>query len=163
MNNRQLSWTRKYNNNHFILTSSAYFRQICPCLLWLRIIMNLWMWIFLVGTILVTTRIEGIFNPRPYPSNPSNNHGNYYNNSYEKFNKMPSKFDSSVKEFMNSQKNFNTLLEENCLKLMIWLATLIEFLLRFILWRLDLFLLSMISMSLSKHENFHWWVQGKNR
>ena len=34
--------------------------MICPCLLWLRIIMNLWMWILLVGTILVTTRIEVI-------------------------------------------------------------------------------------------------------
>ena len=27
MNNRQLSWTRKYNNNHFIITSRAYFQQ----------------------------------------------------------------------------------------------------------------------------------------
>ena len=28
MNNRQLSWTRKYNNNHFIIVSRAYFQQI---------------------------------------------------------------------------------------------------------------------------------------
>ena len=27
MNNRQLSWTRKYNNNHFIIASRAYFQQ----------------------------------------------------------------------------------------------------------------------------------------
>ena len=27
MNNRQLSWTRKYNNNHFIIASRSYFQQ----------------------------------------------------------------------------------------------------------------------------------------
>ena len=27
LNNRQLSWTRKYNNNHFIIASRAYFQQ----------------------------------------------------------------------------------------------------------------------------------------
>ena len=59
---------------------------------------------------------RGNFNPRPYPSNPSNNYGNSYNNSYGNFNKMPSEFESSVKEFMNSQKNFNALLEEKLLK-----------------------------------------------
>ena len=58
----------------------------------------------------------GNFNPRPYPSNPSNNYGNSYNNSYGNFNKMPSDFEISVKEFMNSQKNFNALLEEKLLK-----------------------------------------------
>ena len=45
---------------------------------------------------------RGNFNPRPYPSNPSNNYGNSYNNSYGNFSKMPSEFESSVKEFMNS-------------------------------------------------------------
>ena len=58
---------------------------------------------------------RGNFNPRPYPSNPSNNYGNSYN-SYGNFNKMPSEFESSVKEFMNSQKNFSALLEEKLLK-----------------------------------------------
>ena len=53
---------------------------------------------------------RGIFNPRPFPSNSSNNYGNSYNNSYGNFNKMPSDFENSVKEFMISQKNFNTLL-----------------------------------------------------
>ena len=28
MNNRQLSWTKKYNNNHFIIASRAYFQQL---------------------------------------------------------------------------------------------------------------------------------------
>ena len=55
---------------------------------------------------------RGNFNPRPFPSNSSNNYGNSYNNSYGKFNKMPSEFETSVKEFMNSQKNFNAFLEE---------------------------------------------------
>ena len=39
----------------------------------------------------------GNFNPRPYPSNSSNNYGNYYNNSYGNYNKMPSGFANSVK------------------------------------------------------------------
>ena len=59
---------------------------------------------------------RGNFNPRPYPSNSSNNYGNSYNNSYGNFNKMPSDFENSVKEFMISQKNFNALLEEKLLK-----------------------------------------------
>ena len=59
---------------------------------------------------------RGNFNPRPYPSNPSNNYGNSYNNSYGNYNKMPSEFENSVKEFMNSQKNCNALLEEKLLK-----------------------------------------------
>ena len=39
---------------------------------------------------------RGNFNPRPYPSNPSNNDGNSYNNSNGNFTKMPSEFESSV-------------------------------------------------------------------
>ena len=31
MNNRQLSWTSKYNNNHFIIASRAYFQQSPTC------------------------------------------------------------------------------------------------------------------------------------
>ena len=42
---------------------------------------------------------RGNFNPRPFPSNSSNNYGNSYNNSYGNFNKMPSEFENSVKEF----------------------------------------------------------------
>ena len=70
---------------------------------------------------------RGNFNPRPYPSNPSNNYGNSYKNSYGNYNKMPSEFENSVKEFMNLQKNLMLCLKRNCLKLMIWLGTLIDF------------------------------------
>ena len=35
---------------------------------------------------------RGNFNPRPYPSNPSNNYGNSYNNSYGSYNKTTSYF-----------------------------------------------------------------------
>ena len=93
---------------------------------------------------------RGNFNTRPFPSNSSNHYGNSYNNSYGNFNKMPSDFENSGKEFMISQKNFNVVLEQNCSKLMIWLGTLIDFRLMLILLNLDLLLLSMISMSLSK-------------
>ena len=60
---------------------------------------------------------RGNLNPKPYPSNPSNNYGNSYNNSYGNYNKMPSEFETSVKEFMISQKNFNALLEEKLPKI----------------------------------------------
>ena len=40
---------------------------------------------------------RGNFNPRPYPSKPSNNYGNSYNNSYGNNNKMPSDFESNIK------------------------------------------------------------------
>src|SRR6187399_3527093 len=52
---------------------------------------------------------RGNFNPRPFPSNSSNNYGNSYNNSYGK---MSSEFETSVKEFMISQKNFNAMLKK---------------------------------------------------
>ena len=93
---------------------------------------------------------RGNFNSRPFPSNCSNNYSNSYNNSYGNFNNMPSDFEISVKEFMSSQKNFNAFIEENFSRLMIWLGTLIDFRLMLILLKLDLLLLSMISMSLSK-------------
>ena len=59
---------------------------------------------------------RGNFNPRPLPSNPYNNYGNYYNNSYGNFNNMPSDFEMSVKEFMSLQNNINALIEEKFLK-----------------------------------------------
>ena len=59
---------------------------------------------------------RGNFNPRPYPSNPSNNYGNSYNNSYGNYNKMPSEFENSVKEFMNPQRILMLCLKRNCLK-----------------------------------------------
>ena len=60
---------------------------------------------------------RGNFNPRPYPSNSSNNYGNSYNNYYGNYNKIPSEFENSVKEFISSQKNFNALIEEKLLKI----------------------------------------------
>ena len=65
----------------------------------------------------VNNAYRGNFNSRPFPSNSSNNYGNYYNNSNGNFNNMPSDFETSVKEFMNSQKNFSALLEEKLLKI----------------------------------------------
>ena len=76
---------------------------------------------------------RGNFNPRPYPSNPSNNYGNSYNNSYGNYNKMPSDFESNIKEFISLQKNFNAMIEEKSLKIDDLLGTLIEFLLMLIL------------------------------
>ena len=76
---------------------------------------------------------RGNFNSRSFPSNSSNNYGKSYNNSYGNYNKMPSDFESNIKEFITSQKNFNALMEKNCLRLMSWLGTLIEFLLMMIL------------------------------
>ena len=60
---------------------------------------------------------RGNFNPRPFPSNSSNNYGNSYNNSYGNYNNMPSEFENSVKEFISSQNNFNALIEEKLLKI----------------------------------------------
>ena len=90
---------------------------------------------------------RGNFNPRPYPSNPSNNYGNSYNNSYGNFNKMPSEFESSVKEFMNSQKNFNALLEEKLLKVDDLARNIDRIYLEIDSLKLRSILLSMISMS----------------
>ena len=59
----------------------------------------------------------GNFNPRPYPSNSSNNYGNSYNNSYGNNNKIPFDFESSIKEFISSQKSFNALIEEKLSKI----------------------------------------------
>ena len=60
---------------------------------------------------------RGNFNPRPFPSNSSNNYGNSYNNSYGNYNNMPSDFESSIKELITSQKSFNALIEEKLLKI----------------------------------------------
>ena len=76
---------------------------------------------------------RGNFNPRPYPSNPSNNYGNSYNNSYGNYNNMPSDFESNIKQFITLQKKLMLWLKKNCLRLMIWLGTLIELLLMLIL------------------------------
>ena len=49
---------------------------------------------------------RGNFNPRPFPSNSSNNYGNSYNNSYGNYNNMPSDLENNFKEFISSQKEF---------------------------------------------------------
>jgi hypothetical protein len=40
---------------------------------------------------------RGNFNPRPFPSNSSNNYGNSYNNPYGNYNKMPSDLENNIK------------------------------------------------------------------
>ena len=40
---------------------------------------------------------RGNFNPRPFPSNSSNNFGNYYNNSYGNYNNIPSDLENNIK------------------------------------------------------------------
>ena len=75
----------------------------------------------------------GNFNPRPFPSNSSNNYGNSYDNSYGNYNKIPSDFESNIKEFISLQKSFNALIEEKLSKIDELLGTWIEFLLMLIL------------------------------
>ena len=60
---------------------------------------------------------RGNFNPRAFPNNFSNNYGNSYKSSYGNYNKMPSDIENNIKEFISSQKNFNTMVEENLLKI----------------------------------------------
>ena len=50
MNNRQLSWTRKYNNNHFIIASRAYFQQSPTCTR-VNNLVHITMWLTLTGHI----------------------------------------------------------------------------------------------------------------
>ena len=76
---------------------------------------------------------RGNFNSRSFPSNSSNNYGNPHNNSYGNFNKMPSDFETSVKEFIICRRISMLCLKKNCLRLMSWLGTWIEFLLMLIL------------------------------
>ena len=60
---------------------------------------------------------RGNFNPRPFPSNSSNNYGNPYNNSCGNYNKMPSDLENNIKYFTNSPKVFNAMVEEKLLKI----------------------------------------------
>ena len=50
---------------------------------------------------------RGNFNPRPYPSNPSNNYGNFYGNSYNNNNRIPTDLERNIKEFISSQNIFS--------------------------------------------------------
>ena len=50
MNHRQLSWTRKYNNNQFIIASRAYFQQSPTCTR-VNNLVHIAMWLTLTGHI----------------------------------------------------------------------------------------------------------------
>ena len=60
---------------------------------------------------------RGNFNPRPFPSNSSNNYGNSYVNPTYNNNRNNSDLGSNIKEFINTQKAFNTLIEEKLNKI----------------------------------------------
>ena len=56
---------------------------------------------------------RGNFNPRPFPSNSSNNYGNTFGNPSYNSNRNTSDLENNIKEFINTQKVFNATIEEN--------------------------------------------------
>ena len=60
---------------------------------------------------------RGNFNPRPFPSNSSNNYGNSYGNQSYNNNRNTSDLKKNIKEFINTQKKFNTSIEEKLSKI----------------------------------------------
>ena len=60
---------------------------------------------------------RGNFNPRPFPSNSSNNYGNSYGNQSYNNNRNTSDLENNIKEFINMPKNFNTSIEEKLNKI----------------------------------------------
>ena len=60
---------------------------------------------------------RGNFNPRPFPSNSSNNYGNSYGNQPYNNNRNTSDLENNIKEFINTQKVFNTSIEEKLSKI----------------------------------------------
>ena len=60
---------------------------------------------------------RGNFNPRPFPSNSSNNYGNSYSNPTYNNNRNTYDLENNIKEFINMQKAFNTLIEEKLSKI----------------------------------------------
>ena len=60
---------------------------------------------------------RGNFNPRPFPSNSSNNYGNSYGNQSYNNNRNTSDLENNIKEFINTQKVFNTSIEEKLNKI----------------------------------------------
>ena len=60
---------------------------------------------------------RGNFNPRPFPSNSSNNYGNSYGNPSYYSNRNTSDLENNIKEFINTQKVFNTTMEEKLNKI----------------------------------------------
>ncbi len=60
---------------------------------------------------------RGNFNPRPFPSNSSNNYGNSYGNQSYNNNRNTSDLENNIKEFINMQKVFNTTIEKKLNKI----------------------------------------------
>ena len=60
---------------------------------------------------------RGNFNPRPFPSNSSNNYGNSYGNQSYNNNRNTYDLENNIKEFINTQKVFNTTMEEKLNKI----------------------------------------------
>ena len=60
---------------------------------------------------------RGNFNPRPFPSNSSNNYGNSYGNQSYNNNRNTSDLENNIKEFINTQKVFNATMEEKLNKI----------------------------------------------
>ena len=60
---------------------------------------------------------RGNFNPRPFPSNSSNNYGNSYGNPTYNSNRNTSDLDKNIKEFINTQMALNTSIEEKLNKI----------------------------------------------
>ena len=54
---------------------------------------------------------RGNFNPRPFPSNSSNNYGNSYGNPSDNNNnnRNTSDLENNIKEFINTPKCFSTI------------------------------------------------------
>ena len=55
---------------------------------------------------------RGNFNPRPFPSNSSNNYGNSYGNPSDNNNRNTSYIENNFKEFNNTQKVFDATIDE---------------------------------------------------
>ena len=60
---------------------------------------------------------RGNFNPRPFPSNSSNNYGNSYGNPTYNNSRNTSNLENNIKEFINTQEAFNTSIEEKLNKI----------------------------------------------
>src|SRR3954468_8658149 len=60
---------------------------------------------------------RGNLNPRPFPSNSSNNYGNSYGNKSYNNHRNTSDLENNIKEFINMQKVFNTSIEEKLNKI----------------------------------------------
>ena len=74
------------------------------------------MWILPRETI-SNNAYRGNFNPRPFPSNSSNNYGNSYGNPSYNNNRNTADLQNNIKEFINTQKVFNATIEEKLNKI----------------------------------------------